>query len=335
MQKPDDILYALRRGGVIAAGEDPDCTPLTGGVSSDIWRIDLEAGPVCVKRALAKLKVADDWRAPVSRNAFEVAWMQAVRKIAPDAVPEIIFHDPESGLFAMSFLGPETAPVWKAQLRDGIADTASADAVGHILGRIHTATSTDPDIPPRFDNDEIFHAIRLEPYLLATAERCPDVAARLRELSEITASNKVALVHGDVSPKNILIGPKGPVFLDAECAWHGDPAFDLAFCLNHLLLKCLWNPAARPGFKACFETLCLSYESATAEMADRGIVLRTAHLLAGLFLARIDGKSPAEYITEDADKNHVRQIARQFLTNPADHPIDISDAWHAHLKQNQ
>ena len=189
MPKPDDILDALRAGGVLTPGEDPDCTPLTGGVSSDIWRIDLASGPVCVKRALAKLKVADDWHAPVSRNAFEVAWMQTVRAIAPSAVPDVIFHDPETGLFAMTYIEPETAPVWKTLLRDGVAEPENAAAVGDILGRIHTATSTDPDIPARFDNDEIFHAIRLEPYLLATAERCPDVADRLRELADITASH--------------------------------------------------------------------------------------------------------------------------------------------------
>lgn len=331
MPPPTDILNALRAGGLLSSDNDPPCTALTGGVSSDIWRIDLPSGPVCVKRALAKLKVADDWQAPVSRNAYEVAWMQTVHGIVPEAVPEVLYHDPDAGLFAMSFLPPETAPLWKAQLRDGIAEPASATAVGSTLGCIHACTSDRPEISARFDTDDIFHAIRLEPYLLATAARCPDVAPRLNELAGITASHKVALVHGDVSPKNILIGRKGPVFLDAECAWYGDPAFDLAFCLNHLLLKCLWTPAARPGFGACFEALCTAYEDATAAISDRHIMQRTAHLLPGLFLARVDGKSPVEYITDDVQRNHVRTVARRFLTNPADHPIDINNAWHAYL----
>lgn len=334
MTGPDDILSALRAGGILSDDAAPVCTPLTGGVSSDIWRVDLASGPICVKRALARLKVADNWEAPVSRNAYEVAWMQTVHAIVPASVPEVLYHDPDAGLFAMSFLPPETAPLWKAQLRDGIAQLESAAAVGAALGRIHTATAADPSVPAKFDTDDIFHAIRLEPYLLATAARCPDVAHRLNELVDITASHKVALVHGDISPKNILIGPSGPIFLDAECAWFGDPAFDLAFCLNHLLLKCLWTPSARPAFKMCFESLCAAYEDATAGMPDRDIPRRTGHLLAGLFLARIDGKSPAEYITEDADKNHVRKIARQFLTNPANHPIDICNAWHTHLNKS-
>ena len=50
--------------------------PLTGGVSSDIWRIDTARGPVCAKRALAKLRVAADWQAPIERNRYEARWMQ-------------------------------------------------------------------------------------------------------------------------------------------------------------------------------------------------------------------------------------------------------------------
>src|SRR3546814_8703169 len=103
--------------------------------------------------------------------------------------------------------------------------------------------------------DSIFHAIRLEPYLLATARAHPDRAAALESVAAETAATKRALVHGDVSPKNILVGPAGPVLLDAECAWYGDPAFDLAFCLNHLLLKCLWIPAAAPRFLVAFDAL--------------------------------------------------------------------------------
>lgn len=331
MNAPEDILRPLRKGGIIPPGEIPLCTPLTGGVSSDIWRVDLTTGPICVKRALAKLKVADDWRAPISRNAFEVAWMNAAREIEPDAAPEVLFHDADAGLFAMPFLPTDAFPLWKAELRDGHANAADAAEVGRRLGRIHAATAIDPTIPARFATDKIFHAIRLEPYLLATAVRHPDLAPRLTQLAEITAANRVALVHGDVSPKNILIGPHGPVFLDAECAWFGDPAFDLAFCLNHLLLKCLWTPVARPGFRASFEALCESYTTETADMADHGILARTAHLLPGLFLARVDGKSPVEYLTDSVDKDLVRDFARLFLTSPPNHPIEICQAWHGRL----
>ena len=77
---PDAILDALRRMNLSGAtgGER-----LTGGVSSDIWRIDLPSGPICVKRALAKLRVAADWHAPVERNVFEARWMRHAAGFAP------------------------------------------------------------------------------------------------------------------------------------------------------------------------------------------------------------------------------------------------------------
>ena len=75
IEVPAEFAQALRELGF--AGPEPlTGTPLTGGVSSDIWRIDLPAGPVCVKRALAKLRVAADWQAPIERNRYEARWMQ-------------------------------------------------------------------------------------------------------------------------------------------------------------------------------------------------------------------------------------------------------------------
>ena len=98
------------------------------------------------------------------------------------------------------------------------------------MARIHAATAADPTVATDFPTDNIFYDIRLEPYLVATGRAHPDLQPRFAELVATTQANKRALVHGDVSPKNILNGPAGPVFLDAECAWWGDPAFDAAFC---------------------------------------------------------------------------------------------------------
>jgi aminoglycoside phosphotransferase (APT) family kinase protein len=176
-----------------------------------------------------------------------------------------------------------------------------------------------------FATDAGFHAIRLEPYLLATARRHADVAAQLLQLAGRTAATRTALVHGDVSPKNILVGAQGPVFLDAECAWYGDPAFDLAFCLNHLLLKCLWVPGAADRFMACFDTLAAGYLSIHGVA---GLEARAASLLPGLLLARIDGKSPVEYVTEEAQKARVRSIARALLVSPPATLAEVRSAWH-------
>ena len=307
------ILAFLRKAGLIGAGETPPMVPLAGGVSSDIWKIEAASGSVCVKRALAQLKTKKVWYAPVERNAFEADWIRTASRIAPSAVPQLLADDREAGMFAMAYFDPAEYPVWKEQLRDGIADTNVATKVGATLGRIHAATAGDSDIARRFATDDIFLPIRIEPYLLRTAEGHPDLADRLRDLADITATTRKVLVHGDVSPKNILIGPDGPVFLDAECAWYGDPAFDLAFCLNHLLLKCIWTPTAADDFLFCYTALTEAYLAAVDWEPIGELQQRTAALLPGLLLARIDGASPVEYITGEADKVRVRRAAKTIL----------------------
>ncbi len=324
---------ALRKLGLWSGNALPAVQALAGGVSSDIWRVDLPDGPICIKRALAKLRVQMDWRAPVERNAYEVAWMKAARAIEPEMAPEILAHDAESGLFAMPYLDPAHHLLWKEELRQGKADPAVAAEVGRRIGRIHSATAGRDEIARRFPTDEIFHAIRLEPYLEATAARHPDLSEVLFGLSRRTAAEKRALVHGDVSPKNILIGPKGPVFLDAECAWYGDPAFDIAFCLNHMLLKSLWSPQFQPLFHNCFGAMASAWLDQVDWENRDGAESRVASLLPGLFLGRVDGKSPAEYVTDEIDKDRVRRVARELLLNPARRLKAVLDAWKKQLKR--
>jgi len=325
------LLAPLRRMGLIGPRERPAFVPLAGGVSSEICRVDLAAGPVCVKRALPRLKVSAEWKAPVERNRYEVAWMRAAHAIEPALVPRILGEDAASAAFAMEYLDPSRHPVWKAELRDGRIDAGFAAETGRRLARVHGATAGDARIAGAFRTDAIFHAIRIEPYLLATARAHPDRAAALEALARTTAGTRLALVHGDVSPKNILAGPRGPILLDAECAWYGDPAFDLAFCLNHLLLKCLWRPLARDRYLACFDALRAAYLEGVAWEPPPRIEARAARLLPGLFLGRIDGKSPVEYVTDARDRDRVRRVARALLEAPPAKLADVRDAWGAEL----
>jgi len=330
--KHEAFLCALERMGLISAGEAPQVVPLTGGVSSDIVRVDLARGPVCIKRALARLKVEADWQAPVERNDWERAWMKTAATIVPNAVPKILGEDSGAGMFAMEYLDPQTYPVWKNQLRDGVIDTATATQVGHTIATIHGATAGRKDVEQAFRTDHIFVPIRLDPYLRATARRHPECAERLEDLAVRTANTKVALVHGDVSPKNILVGPSGPVFLDAECAWYGDPAFDLAFCLNHMLLKCIWRPHWTGNYLACYDALAKAYLDAVTWETPTELERRTAHLLPGLLLGRVDGKSPVEYVTEEADRETIRRVAIALLNQPVPQLGDVRGAWRNALR---
>lgn len=330
--QPDESLVgALRRGGLIADGAPSNFEVLAGGVSSDIWKVTTPERTFCVKRALAKLNVAADWKAPVERNRYEVAWTRIAHGIVPGAVPEILFHDAAEMFCAMTYLSPDDHRLWKSELRDGHADAADAAEVGRRLGRIHAATANNPQVAAQFPRSDIFHAIRLEPYLEATAAAHPDLRDALFGLSRRTGDTRLVMIHGDVSPKNILLGPAGPVFLDAECACIGDPAFDLAFCLNHMLLKCLWNPAARSGFFACFEAMTLAYLVEVNWEPVAAIEQRAATLLPGLFLARVDGKSPVEYIQIETDRARVRRCARTLLAVPPSRLAEVLTAWEKEL----
>jgi len=312
------ILELLRRAGLAGPAETPHAEALTGGVSSEIWRVDLASGPVCVKRALPRLRVAQVWEAPVERNRYEFEWLRIAAQAAPGAAPKVLAEG--DGAFAMQYL---ELPVWKETLRQGRADPAFAAAVGRALSAIHSFTRGKAEIARLFPTDDIFYAIRLEPYLVATAEKHPDLKSRLLSLVERTAQTKACLVHGDVSPKNILVGPAGPVFLDAECAWYGDPAFDVAFCLNHLLLKCLWVPQAQVDFLACFDALAEAYDA-------EDVKTRAASLLPALLLARVDGKSPVEYLNPD-QQAFVRRVARALVAAPPPTLKDVRKAWQESL----
>jgi aminoglycoside phosphotransferase (APT) family kinase protein len=192
----------------------------------------------------------------------------------------------------------------------------AAASVGDSLGRIHKGAAADKSLPAHFDTGAAFHALRIEPYLLATAERRPEVGSELELLAARTAAAKLSLVHGDVSPKNIMLSRGGPVFLDAECAWWGDPAFDVAFCLNHLALKCVAVPHAQQALWRSFAALAGAYRPHIAWEAPAAFERRAATLLPALMLARIDGKSPVEYITDRAQQDGVRAAAIELLRRP-------------------
>jgi aminoglycoside phosphotransferase (APT) family kinase protein len=320
---------ALRAMMLVSAHSEPRLTPLSGGVSSAIYRADLPTGVVCVKRALSQLRVAATWHAPIERNQHEAAWLRIAHAIVPDAVPAVLGEDVERHVFAMTWLPPERYPVWKSLLRDGIVGAITARAVGEALGRIHAATADRPDVAARFGTDDVFEAIRIEPYLLATARAHPDLAQPLTRLAATTRMTRRALVHGDYSPKNLLVGPAGPVIVDAECAWFGDPAFDLAFVLNHLMLKALWRPASRGPLAQAFDALRDAYVGQVRWEAPHEVDARAAALLPGLMLARVDGKSPVEYLTDPRDRDAVRRFARAHLQAPASSTSMLAERWFA------
>lgn len=283
--------------------------PLTGGVASDIGVVQTTDGAFCVKFALEKLRVAQDWQVPISRNRAEYEWLAFAGTIVPGAAPLLFGHDAAAAGFAMELISGPDVVLWKDALLTGQSLGQEAALVADALGRIHRAGAAPGFDSTGFDNHDLFRAIRIEPYLSFTATRHPAVADRLMQLAEGLFAAHQTLVHGDVSPKNILIRPAGPVFLDAECATTGDPAFDLAFCINHLVLK---SAHVDSRILASIPIAWATYAPHVNWEETAALQARVAALVPALMLARIDGKSPVEYLSEPT-RAHIRQLALGLL----------------------
>ncbi|VFR55584.1 5-methylthioribose kinase [plant metagenome] len=321
-QRLKDIFVRL---GLADSNETPAVSPLTGGVSSGILRVDVRRGSYCLKQALPQLKVEKVWKVPLERAFTEVQWLRTVAAIQPGCVPTVLGEDRETTSFVMAYLG-EGHRNWKADLLNGQVDIKAARQVGDALGKIHAATAKNSDLASRFATDDNFYAIRLEPYLVETARVHPTLAPRLQALVKRTQERRIALVHGDVSPKNILLGPQGPVFLDAECAWYGDPAFDLAFVLNHLMIKAMWMPPSAPALLSGFDALRAAYFKHIDFEPQSDLDARTTSLLPALALARVDGKSPVEYLDEHT-RQRLRAASIRLIEREAERLSALASYW--------
>jgi aminoglycoside phosphotransferase (APT) family kinase protein len=309
-----NLLELLRADGVVRSAT-ARLTPLAGGVSSEIYRIDDGPDSFVVKRALPKLKVAADWFADPVRNLHEQDYLRYVGALLSGSVPRLRFASREHCYFAMELLGGDLT-TWKAELLSGRIERRHAAAAGRILGTIHRQSAGDPAAIEQFATTDQFWQLRIEPYLLATAAAHPRLAVELRAEAQRLAACHMALVHGDYSPKNLLVSSERLVVIDCEVAWYGDPAFDLAFLLNHLCLKALYHaPAHRAELYHAATAVVEAYRDACSNApVVVEVATRASRLLPMLLLARVDGKSPVEYLT-DEQRQHVRQYAeREILT---------------------
>jgi len=298
-------------------------TPMSAGVSSELWRVDTGAQTYCVKRALARLKVADEWFAPVRRNVEEVRWLRFAATVAPRQVPAVIAADAQMGVAILSWFDPARWINWKTQLMQNLVRPAVGAEMGELLAALHGRSAGQPELASEFDNMDLLSALRLEPFFVAAARDNPEVEHRLLEAVEHMRTYRTALIHGDVSPKNILIHiSRPPALLDAECACWADPAFDVAFLSAHLLLKSAHLARCRDW---CYETitqLIVAYEARAPEpVSDR---LRL--LVPALVLARVDGKSPAEYLT-DKVRTKVHSTAIRILLDPPPTFAELVNSW--------
>lgn len=302
--------------GLIHAGEAVESHELGGGVSNTVMLITFsgDAGKRWVaKQSLGKLRVKDDWRSDRARIFKEADSMRALGSLlGPGAVPEVVWEDRPNFILVMT-AAPAGSIVWKDLLLAGEVEPAIAGEAGKILAQVMEASPHNAALRETFEDRMVFDQLRIDPYYRTVAVRLPDVAPAIQKLISDSWAIRTSLTHGDYSPKNMLVRD-GKIFLiDFEVAHWGDPAFDAAFLLNHLFLKAFHAPHRWPLFVAAAHEFRHSLTNTSQNENPAGFEAITVRHLGALMLARIDGKSPVEYLTDEAVKNRVRRAGRRIL----------------------
>ena len=304
---------------------------MSGGVSSDIFLVSDGERRIVIKQALPQLRVAAEWLADPIRNRYEQAYLSFVATLDPTAVPRILYSDEEHSFFAMEYLGPPLEN-WKTRLLLNPGDRSCAARAGEILGKIHAASWDRDDIKRRFETTPNFHELRSEPYFLYAAGRHPDLAGLILEQTSVLENNRRCLVHGDFSPKNILVSSDRLVLLDCEVAWFGDPAFDAGFLLNHLFLKALHRREFASDYLELAGLFWSHYTAHLGPARAADVEQSLGRLIPMLLLARVDGKSPVEYFGAERQA----EIRRFAVGRLRDDPLRLDalkDAWRKYLEQ--
>jgi aminoglycoside phosphotransferase (APT) family kinase protein len=285
------------------------------------------------KQALSQLKVKDSWNADTSRNISEIEFIRYLQGFRPENVPKLIAESKEHRFFIMEYLD-EKYHNWKHDLLTGVFDVNVARRASSLLADIHIKSWKNPKIAEKYTAEKNFFDLRIEPYLITTGKRNPELRNYFEDEAQRLQSTRLALVHGDFSPKNILIRNDRIVLLDHEVACFGDPAFDVAFLLNHLFLKELFVVNYLPTanlVKAVWNNYAHLLSAKTHIIAYED---RISKLLLMLMLARVDGKSPVEYFENSLSKrNFIRSFVYDFLPSSITSVEGIHLEWHNRLKQ--
>ncbi|HLC01737.1 MAG TPA: aminoglycoside phosphotransferase family protein [Anaerolineales bacterium] len=325
LDKPRLASY-LADNGLVAERDKLKIEYLGGGVSNKIVRVTTPQRSIVVKQAQPKLQVSVDWFAPVDRVLIEAKTMRFLHSLLPPGtVPEVLYIDSDQFLYAMECV-PASAETWKAKLLRGETDVRIATKAGQILGLLHGRTAGDPGIRPMFEDTRILHALRIDPCFTYLAGVHPAAGRMIDEQVERLLNVKLCLVHGDYTPKNMLIDGDRLVLLDYEIAHWGNPALDSGFVLAHLMLKAIHSPQWADGYVQAGMRLWEAYSREFTLASEAELEAATAHILPHLMLARIDSKSPVEYLSAEERKDFARELTGRFIHRPTDKLEDLFQA---------
>jgi len=335
----DTAAAYLQEIGLVDRGERLDITPLSGGVSNLVLLVRREETgrePFVLKQARAQLRVPQPWFCAVERMLREIDVLRVIEPLVAELnqvplsrddesavqvhTPRILWEDRENFALVMT-AAPVPHATWKERLLAGDLDEGFADAVGRLLGWLHGRTWQDPGIAAQFDDRTFFDDLRIDPYYRQIAHVHSDLATPIQDLIDQVASHRRCLVHGDFSPKNLLVWDRQLMLIDFEVGHYGDPAFDLGFLLTHLVLKAFYHGRSTARGRQMLELTRRFWSSYRAPLDERisadewsSLEYRAIINFAGCMLARVDGKSRVDYLP---DPQPVRELARRlFLETP-------------------
>jgi tRNA A-37 threonylcarbamoyl transferase component Bud32 len=346
IEQPGALLTYLRHNGHIGVDEQPVIRNLAGGVSNRTVWVQRSSGEAWVlKQALPKLRVSVDWFSSPERIHREALGLRWLTQLAPPgSITPLVFEDHTHHLLAMQAV-PQPHDNWKTLL---LAGQLAADHViqfGRLLGTIHRqAYKRRGELAAVFEERAFFESLRLEPYYSYTASQVPAAADFLQHLIAETRACRQTLVHGDYSPKNVLVYQGRLILLDHEVIHWGDPAFDLGFSLTHLLSKVHYLLDQRDAFAAAARQYWQIYTETIGDVfqaypspvqnylggADSDLEFRAVRHTLGCLLARVAGRSPLEYLDE-ASRIRQREAVLALLTNPPGRVAELVNEFVARL----
>lgn len=337
------ILRNLQDADVLTA--DAMLAPLTGGVSCEVWRVRpdhlapavAQANPhgVVVKAPLATLRTPALWQADVSRGFAESAALAWYGVQTPDAVPRMVWRHPIEPVLVLE-AAPDTWREWRQEMLDASADSSEVSAdrlaqigthLGSSLATWHTVSQDTTVLPDVLITSDRLRTLRTDPFHRATANAVPEIFGELNALAKELESARTCLVHGDFSPKNVLVSasdaPFGAWMLDAEVAHVGDPALDVAYLSTHLICKGVARPAIAPALDGARRAFESAYRSTSNLVSNDRWSRHTGAILA----ARMRGVSRVSYLWPEQ-----QEVVLAFAIGLVRGEVDVDEVWERILR---
>ncbi len=323
----------LQSRGFLPTGSTATVTPLAWGVSNLVLRVEPEGLPaVVVKQSQPRLRTKIDWFSRCERIHREADVLRAISPLLPPGVvPAVRFEARADYVLGLEAIRADHE-VWKAALLGNRVELTVAARLGTYLATMHRDTANRPTCLPDAADWSLFDELRIDPFYRWIARVHPAIQPAIDDLIAEMSRHRVCLVHADFSPKNVLVHPDGVSLVDFETGHFGDPAFDVGFFLSHLLLKSLRQRPSREIWRQLVATFREHYaaglEGGPDETNPADTSRRAVRHLAACLLARVDGKSPVDYLDEPWQPEFVRRLTCRWLGNaPAELEAALEEYW--------